>query len=84
MKLPFHEYVSFKYAALLQLSKGHVNKKLTQFIILDASINLWFVNGKSHRDDLVFVDPQHVSHKQILPLSCAETETDDKQRLSIC
>lgn len=29
----------------------------------------------SHRDDLVFVDPQQISHNDILPLHRAETET---------
>lgn len=33
----------------------------------------------SHRDDLVFVDPQQISHNDILPLHCAETETHPGQ-----
>lgn len=37
------------------------------------------VNSKPHRDDLVFVDSQYISHKQILPLSCTETETEQTE-----
>lgn len=34
---------------------------------------------RSHRDDLVFVDPQQISNNYILPLHCAETETEHGQ-----
>lgn len=47
--------------------------------ILLSSEQLFFVHMllvSSHRDDLVFVDAQYVSHTQVLPLHPAETGTD--------
>lgn len=47
----------------------HLSEQSCQNLFLDMS----------HRDDLVFVDPQQISHNDILPLLCAETETHHGQ-----
>lgn len=41
------------------------------------------VCGVSHRDDLVLVDTQYVSHTQVLPLRPAETDTEQPNRKHI-
>lgn len=50
----------------------HLSKESCQYLVLNTS----------HRDDLVFVDPQQISNDDVLPLHCAETETDHSQSLS--
>lgn len=47
----------------------HSSEQSCQYLFLDMS----------HRDDLVFVDPQQISHNDILPLHGAETETHHGQ-----
>lgn len=49
----------------------HLSKQSCQYLFLYIS----------HRDDLVFVDPQQISNNYIPPLQCAETETDHGQCL---
>lgn len=44
----------------------HSSKESCQYLVLNTS----------HRDDLVFVDPQQISNDDVLPLHCAETEAD--------
>ena len=38
----------------------------------------------AHRDDLVFVDPHHVAHTQVLPLHCAEADMTGKRTNTFC